>query len=566
MEVDVIVVGSGGGGLCAATVAAQRGLNVLLAEKSAWFGGTTALSGGGIWAPCNSLATAAGLSDDRTLARRYVHEAVGPTVRSDLVDAFLEAVPRMVDYLHAHTAVRFGLQLGFPDWHPKAEGFSASGRLLSPVEFDGRELGPHFDELRWPLSEFNAPGGFMIGLGDMPHIANIKTSFASASHMGKLLLRFAKDRLRYRRGTRLTMGNALAGRLLLSALDAGVTLWRNAPMTRLLMENGAVVGAMIEREGQPVEVRARRGVILATGGFSANGAMRRQYIPYPDQHVSLVPESNTGDGLQEGLQAGGQFDGDNISNAGWVVVSVLEQTDGSVRKFPHLFLDRGKPGCIAVNSDGKRFGNESTTNLVEPMHRTGSVPAHLICDHPFIKKYGLGLVRPGGIGLKRMLAAGYVTSAPTLEALAATIGANATNLKETVHRFNAQAAAGVDDDFARGSDPGDFAMGDMHHKPNPCLGPLEQPPFYAVRIFPGDTTTTVGLRVDSKARVLGTDDQPIDGLHAVGLDMNSLWRGRAPAAGSNNTLGLTFGFIAAETLADKSEKNFSAIDAASTSM
>jgi len=345
------------------------------------------------------------------------------------------------------------------------------------------------------------------------------------------------------------MGNALTARLLRSAADAGVQLWRETPMKQLIIENGAVEGAFVEREGKTVEVRARRGVILATGGFSANAEWRRQYIPFPDQHVSLVPEGNTADGLQQALNAGATFDGDNISNAGWVVISVLTLPDGSVRKFPHLFLDRGKPGCIAVNKEGRRFGNESTTNLVEPMHRSGSVPAHLICDHAFIKKYGLGHVRPGGIGLKKMLAAGYVISAPTLEALARKMETDPANLVATVKRFNEQATAGVDADFNRGGDPADFAMGDMHHKPNPCLGPIEKAPFYAVKIYPGDTTTTVGLRVDGKARVLRADGAPIPGLHAIGLDMNSLWRGRAPAHGANNTLGLTFGFIAAETLA-----------------
>jgi succinate dehydrogenase/fumarate reductase flavoprotein subunit len=549
IEKDVVVVGSGGGGLCAATVAAGRGLDVLLVEKTAWFGGTTALSGGGIWAPCNSLAAAAGIGDDRDLAAQYVRETVGPTVRTDLVDAFLEAVPRMVDHLQANTAVRFTLQPGFPDWNPKATGFTPGGRLLSPVEFDGRELGDHFAQLRWPLAEFNAPGGFMIGLGDMPHIANIRNSFASFRHVARLLARFAIDRLRYPRGTRLTMGNALAARLLRSALDAGVELWRNAPMRQLLIEDGMVKGIVVERDGGRIEVLARRGVILASGGFSAIAEMRRQYIPFPDQHVSLVPDGNTGDGLQQALAAGGRFDGDNISNAGWVVISLLRQADGTVRKFPHLFLDRGKPGCIAVNDDGRRFGNESTTNLVEPMHRTGSVPAHLICDHRFIRKYGLGYVRPGGIGLKRMLAANYVISAPTITELAIRIGVDAAGLNATVERFNRQAEAGVDDDFQRGADPADHAMGDMRHRPNPCLGVIRRAPFYAVKIYPGDTTTTVGLCVDAQARVLRADGAPIPGLHAIGLDMNSLWRGRAPAHGANNTLGLTFGFIAAEALA-----------------
>ncbi len=551
-ETDVIVVGSGGAGLTAATVAARLGLQVLLVEKTGFFGGTTALSGGGIWVPGSALAAQAGIHEETGMASRYVHEVVGETLRSDLLDAFLDEAPRMVDFLQQYTAAQFLVQRGFADWHPAATGFSRDGRLLCPLEYDGRELGEHFSSLRWPLSEFNAPGGLMIGLGDMGHAANMTRSFASFKHMAKLALGYGVARLRYPRGTRLTMGNALAARLLRSAIDAGATLWRNTPMQRLLFERGRVSGVVVERDGQPLTVKARRGVVLASGGFSANAQMRRQYIPFADQHVSLVPEGNTGDGLNRALELGAQFDGVNLSNAGWVVVSVLREANGVLRKFPHLFLDRGKPGCIAVNARGQRFGNESTTNLVEPMHRSGSVPAHLICDDAFIHRYGLGLVRPGGWGLRRLVAAGYVIKADTLAALAERIGAPPAALTATVQRFNAQAISGVDDDFGRGKEKADHFMGDPTHQPNPCLGEIQRGPFYAVQIFPGDSTTTVGLRVDASARVLDEQDAPIPGLHAIGLDMNSLWRGRAPGNGANNTLGLTFGYIAARALANNS--------------
>lgn len=550
IEKDVVVVGSGGAGLTAATVAARHGLDVLLAEKTAWFGGTTALSGGGVWVPGSTLATQAGLGEAAGTAARYVHEVVGPTLRADLLDAFLDAAPRMVDFLHAHTAVRFAVQRGFADWHPAASGFSHEGRLLVPLEYDARELGPHFAQLRPPLTEFNAPGGMMIGLADMGYAANATRSFAAFRHMARLALRFGLDRLaRHPRGTRLTMGNALVARLLRSALDAGVTLWRQAPMQRLLVEQGRVTGVVLQRGGEQLEVRARRGVVLATGGFSANSEMRRQFIPYAEHHVSLVPEGNTGDGLAAARAAGGRFDGENLSNAGWVVVSVLRRADGSVRKFPHLFLDRGKPGCIAVNAQGKRFSNESATNLVEPMHRSGSVPAYLVCDEAFIHRYGLGLVRPGGWGLRRMIAEGYIVTAPTLQALAAAIGVPPHALEATVKRFNGQAERGVDEDFERGNARADHVMGDPSHGPNPCLGPVRKAPFYALKVFPGDSTTTVGLRVDARARVLDMQDAPVPGLYAIGLDMNSLWRGRAPGNGANNTLSLTFGFIAGHALA-----------------
>lgn len=550
IEKDVVVVGSGGAGMTAALVAAKLGLDVLLTEKTGFFGGTTAWSGGGVWAPCNRLAGAAGIADSADMARRYLEGSIGPTLRPDLLDAFLEYNAQMVDFLEAETEMEFRLQPDFPDWHPDVAGFLPGGRLLTPSDFDGRRLGRDLARLRPPLVEFNAPGGMMLGLGDMPHIANARKSLHSFGHIAGLLLGYGRDRLLYKRGTRLTMGNALAARLLLSCKNAGVELWADSPMQELIVEGGRVRGVRIRAGNTQLNVHARRGVVLASGGFSANPEMRRQFIPFPESHVSLVSEGNTGDGITSALQLGAGFDGDNVSNAGWVVMSVLRQASGNVRKFPHLFLDRGKPGCIAVNRQGNRFGNESTTNLVEAMHETGSVPAHLVCDHTFIKHYGLGLVRPGGIGLKKMLRANYVVSAPTVTQLAENIGVDQEGLASTVIRFNEQAKRGIDEDFGRGSQAADYAMGDMNHTPNPCLGPIERGPFYAVKIFPGDSTTTVGLRVDAQARVLNSSGERIPGLHAIGLDMNSLWRGCAPGSGANNTLSLTFGYIAALALAE----------------
>lgn len=551
LTTDVLVVGSGGAGLTAATVAATRGLNVILVEKTAVFGGTTAWSGGGIWVPCNSLAKAAGLHDGVEQARAYIKGVIGPTVREDLVDAFLGCSPDMVDFLQGNTSVKFSLQEGFADWYQDVPGATTSGRLLAPVEFDGRELGPYLQYLREALHEFNAPAGMMIGFDDMPHIANVKKSWKSFRHVAGLLVRFLWDKARYKRGTRLTMGNALIARLLQSSIKAGVKLWSSAPMLHLETDGDRVVGAVIEKDGRPLRVLAARGVILASGGFSANPEYRQRFIPFPEQHVSMVCAGNTGVAISNALELGAVFDGENISNAGWLVVSVLQQADGSQRKFPHLFLDRGKPGCIAVNINGERFGNESTTNLVQPMHDSGSVPAYLLCDHRFIKKYGLGLVRPGGIGLKKMLGAKYVVKGDSLADLAEKTGIDAINLQATVERFNQYAEKGVDDDYGRGGDKEDFSMGDMNHKPNPCLGPIANPPYYAVKIFPGDSTTTVGLKVDAQAHVLNQQGEPIPGLQAVGLDMNSLWRGKAPSHGGNNTLSLTFGYIAANALVDQ---------------
>ena len=541
---DVIVVGSGGAGLTTAVVAAREGLDVLVAEKGDCFGGTTALSGGGIWVPGSSASVRAGFRDSRETARGYVRQVVGPGLDLALLDTFLDAAPQMVDYLEARTAVKFELQPGFPDWSPDLPGAADDGRLLSPVEYDGRELGEYFLRLKTPLSEFNAPGGFMVGINDMPHIANATRSFASFRHMARLLARFAMDRLRYPRGTRLTMGNALAARLLRSALDAGVTLWNRSPVVELVRDGGHVVGVILARDGQRTEVRARRGVMLASGGFSANPEMRARFIPFAEHHVSLVPDTNTGDGINLALEAGGVMDKDNVSNGAWTVMSLAREADGRVIKFPHIFLDRSKPGCIAVNREGRRFTDEATLDMVKDMHATGSVPAHLVCDHRFIKKYGLGMVKPGGLGLKKWIANGYIITAPTLRELAALIDCDPANLEDSAARMTRYAAEGQDPDFGKGGNASDRAMGDPNHAPNPCLGPVDTPPFYGYPLRPGITFTYLGVTVNEHAQVIMQNDQPISNIYAAGEVMAGNILGQGYMAGFGMTIGTVFGRIA----------------------
>ena len=550
-EFDVVVIGSGGGGLAAAISAAKRGLSVLVAEKTEYFGGATAMSGGGTWIAANALAREQGIADSIDEARTYVRKVVGPNVRMDVLEAFLESAPAMLDFMHAETEVRFWLAPFAPDYHPDEPGAALDGRLLSPLEYDGRKLGKWFAKLRPPLPEFNAPGGMMIDLPDMQHVLAPTASLASLRHVARMVARTARDRLAgYPRGTRLTMGNALAARLLRTAIDAGVTLWNDAAMTGLARDaHGRVSKVLLQHGGKPVEVTARRGVVLAAGGFSQNADMRKQHIPYAEHHISLMPPGNTGDGISAALSVGAAMDEGNVQNAAWTVISLYPQSDGSQRRWPHLFLDRPKPGFIIVNQQGKRFGDEASLNFVEAMHRDGAVPAHLLCDARAIKHYGLGAVLPGGLRLRRLKRAGYIIEAPTLRALAAKIGCDADGLEQTVARNNTFAQTGIDSDFGKGGNAFDRSIGDFTHQPNPCLGPIATAPFYAVKINPGDATTTLGLRVDGRSRVLDAAGAPVPGLHACGLDMNSLWRGVPPANGANNTLSLTFGFIAGRELA-----------------
>lgn len=548
-EWDAIIVGSGAAGLTAAVTAARKGLKVLVVEKTEVFGGTTAISGGGIWIPGNHLQIAAGIPEPAGAARNYVATLVGDDLRGEVLDAYLQAGPEMVRFLEDRTEVRFALADHAPDWHPEIAGASKAGRLLAPLEYRAQKLDGYFEELRAPRAEFNAPGGFMIDLPDLVHIDRAKSSIKSAAYMGRLVIRFLWDKLRGRkRGSRLTMGNALAARLLRSAHDAGVTLWRNTPVTGLIGGPEGITGLRVEHEGRAETLIARKGVVLASGGFSANEQLRRAYMPYPDQHISIMAGCNTGDGMNMGLEAGGTVDGANVANGVWSVVSTMTKPDGSTAIYAHL-IDMSKPGCIAVNKAGKRFGNEASNTFVDYMHKAGAVPAWLVADAAFVKKYGLGLVFPGAMGLKKLVKAGYMIEGATLAELAHRIGVDAEGLQATVATMNGYAKTGKDLDFHKGDTALDRDLGDYKHGPNPCLGPIGQAPFYAVKIFPGDGSTTVGLRIDGEARVLDAQGRVVPGLHAAGLDANSIWRGHAPAHGCNVGPAMTLGYIAGRSLA-----------------
>jgi succinate dehydrogenase/fumarate reductase flavoprotein subunit len=547
-EWDVIIVGSGAAGLTAAVRAARAGLKVLVLEKAGHFGGTTALSGGGIWIPNNPQAVAAGIVDPPELVRRYVLETVGNTARPELIDAYLANGPAMVQWLGENTQVEFLLSPETSDWYPEIPGASRFGRLLSPKEYDGKKLKDSFLQLRPAREEFNAPGGFMIDLFDLPYLADLP-SLKSLRHLGKLGIRFGFDKLRgHPRGTRLTMGNALAARLLRSALDAGVALRRQVTVDQLTMDGRRVAGVSTVADGRTASLSARRGVVLASGGFSANETLRKEYMPYPDLHVSLMSDENTGDGMSMALAAGASLDGKNLFNGVWAVVSTMTRADGSLARYAHL-IDMSKPGCIAVNDRGERFGNEASVGFVDAMHANAAVPALIIGDAAGVKKYGMGLVFPGGGNLRKLVKAGYVVEAPTLRALAANTGVNAEGLERTVATMNRYAASGTDADFHKGERQIDREIGDPKHGPNPCLGALEKPPFYAIKIYPGDGSTTVGLRIDANCRVLDSSSEPLPGLYAAGLDANSIWRGKSPAHGCNVGPAMVLGFIAGSSLA-----------------
>jgi succinate dehydrogenase/fumarate reductase flavoprotein subunit len=547
MHYDVIIMGSGAAGLTAALVAAKAGNTVAVLEKAPHFGGTTAISGGGIWVPASPQAEAAGVKDSVETARDYVLGVVGNRAERALIEAYLNNGPEMVTWLAKNSHVDFMISPPSSDWYPEVPGAVDFGRLLAPTEYDGKKLGKDFDRLQKPRQEFNAPGGMMIDLFDLPYIAKLPSPGA-LWYMAKIAIRFALDKRKLGRGSRLTMGSALVGRLLHSAIDAGVDLYEATPVEGLISADGKVTGVRATVNGVSTEIGASKGVILASGGFSANAEMRKAYIPFAEQHVSILPYENTGDGIAAATASGAVMGAENHVNAVWAVVSKRTRDDGYVERYAHL-IDMSKPGCIAVNKAGQRFGNEASVHFVEAMHATGTVPAHIIANAKFVKKYGMGLVLPGGGKIKEMVACGYMKMGKTLAELAAQIGFDGASLEATVAKVNADAATGKDSQFGKGDTQIDIEIGDPKHKPNACFGPLGEGPYYAIEIYPGDGSTTVGVKIDDQCRVIGNNGLPIGGLWAAGLDANSIWQGKSPAHGCNVGPAMVTGYIAGKNAA-----------------
>ena len=561
-EVDLLISGAGPAGMTAALVASLQGLRVLLCEKSGQVGGTGATSAGTLWIPGNHQSRKAGFDDSTDKAQDYLDALIGNAANRDLRTAFLQTGPVAIDYLEAHTDVKF-LPCGrHPDYRSNMKGAAVAGRAIVPQPFDGRLLGADFARLRPPIPEFMVFGGMMIGKADIAPLVGRFASLANFSHAAKLFARYLFDRTRYPRGTRLVMGNALVARLFLSLKKRGVEIAFDAPITGIVYEDGQVrgakIGTKIARAGEDIIVRTRRGVVLATGGYAHNRRFREAFMPQPVPVHSLSSEFNTGDGLTIGERLGARIAPEEHGGSGlWTPASVTVRADGSKGLYPHLMLDRAKPGLIAVDKAGRRFVNEAVSYhdfvlaMFEANARVSSIPCWLICDGAFIAKYGLGMVYPGGVNLSALLKSGYLKRGDTLEDLAARIGVDAPALRATVTRYNSFAKTGVDVDFGKGETELNRFNGDETHKPNPCIGPIETAPFYAIEIWPAEIAVSTGLSTDSDARVLDQDRRAIPGLYACGNDMASPMAGSYPGPGTTLGPGMVFAYRAAMHAAGK---------------
>ncbi|MCU0818993.1 MAG: FAD-dependent oxidoreductase [Beijerinckiaceae bacterium] len=551
---DVVVVGSGAAGLSAALTASIHGLSVVVIEKAATLGGSTAISGGAVWVPDNPHISTIGRTESRADVLAYLGAMLGNRLKPDMVGAFLDRGPEMVAFLEKHTELRLIPRAVSPDYHPGLPGAAQGGRTLDPAPFDGRRLGAAFKRLRMPLKEFLVFGGMMVNRKDIDTLLGATKTIPNFWGTAKLLLRYGLDRLKHPRGTRLLMGNALAARLVKSALDRGIELRENHAACSLIRSDERVTGVVVEGPAGETRLHARRGVVFATGGFPGSDSMRAAHLPHAATHFSMAPAENTGDGIRLGVEAGGRLSEENIGNAFWTPVSLLKNPDGTTTRFPHLILDRAKPGLIAVDQSGQRFVNEANSyhDFVEAMHRrhesTPAIPAFLVADSAFVRKYGLGLVRPGSGSHQRFIDAGYLLTGNSINELANRMGVPAEALSAAVAGMNASAESGEDPAFGKGSTAYNRYLGDAAHKPNPCLGPIRTAPFHAVKVYPGDIGTAAGLETDPQARVLGPNG-PIPGLYAVGNDMNSIMAGSYPSAGITLGPALTFGYIAGISLA-----------------
>jgi len=543
-ETDLLVLGSGAAGLCAALFARIQGLEVLLCEKTAQLGGTTASSGGIVWAPGSTHAAAAGIADSKAQVRQYLKGEFGAHEDPVLTDAFVDAAPLAIAALEREAGVKFSLT-HWPDYHPDRPGAVDAGRTLEAQRFDGRRLGAQFHLVRPPLPPLMLLGGLQVDKRKVDDFLNPLRSLTTFFRVIRTLVRYAADRVRYPRGTDLGAGNALVAALLEALLARKADIWTSAGLVRLIRDEDGVCGALIDVGGQPRRVRARRGVVLATGGFPHGKALRDEFCADFPHELSFGFEANVGEGIQAARAIGAAIDHDVASPGYWQPSSQLPLADGSTRGILYGYLDRGRPGVIAVDRHGQRFVNEANSYhdvglaLIKAGYGRGN-HFHFVCDSRFVWHHGLGMIRPFTLRLKRFARMGYIHMADSIRELAGKIGVDPDALATTVERHNGYARDGVDLEFGKGSTRYNRLFGHPRAAPNPNLAPISKSPFIALPILPSTLGTAIGLKATADAQVVDETGQPIRGLYACGNDMASVMRGCYPGGGI--TLGPAIAF------------------------
>lgn len=535
--VDFLVVGSGGGGMAAGITAAHSGLDTLIIDKGATYGGSTAISGGGIWIPNAPTLRAKGVVDKRSSIRRYLDVITEGKVPADRLDAFVDNGPALMELLDKSPHMKLYWVKGYSDYHPEFEGGSALGRTIECKPFDTRALKE--DEKFQRPNSMKGPLGLWVTSKDYHDLAMVKRTWKGRRASLVAAWRVSSNVIRRRHMA--TGGRALVARMRMVLKDAGVPLWLKTSMTELITDDrGTVIGVVAERDGTTIRIGARRGVLLATGGFDHNKEMRAQYLPrHGVADVSSGARENVGDGIVAGQRLGAAVD---LMDDAWWMPSVLHPMGAVIP----LVSERCIPPSVIVNSAGQRFTNESApyVNFVHEQLEGGHVPAWFIMDTKAKNRYPFAQVLPNVPFPQGFYDSGVVHKADTLRELAEEIGVPADTLVETINRFNGFARSGVDEDFGRGESAYDRYYGDPTMK-NPNLDEIVKGPFYAIRCEAGDLGTKGGLVCDAKSRVLREDGTVIDGLYATGNTSASVMGNEYAGAGATIGPSMVFGYIAA---------------------
>lgn len=564
-ECDVLVVGSGAGGLSAAVTAGVEGLKVLVVEKDAKYGGTTATSGGAIWVAASPTAAKQGVKDTIADARTYLQacaEKYGRGEYDQRVDTYLANGPRMMEYMEARTRMEWMQVAFFPDYHAELPGAHDQARTVNPLQYDAQKLPADLRrKLKWPWLRITFAGIQVSTSGnEQHHFYHAASSPRSALYVAGLLVKQVRDLVLYGRSRRLVNGNGVIGRLAGTCYDLGIPIWVSSPAVELIASDGRITGAWVDREGVRTRVNTSKGVVLASGGFSYDKARVDKLYPHVrrgGRHYPIGTPGDTGDGARMAEAVGGVFSEDVSNPTAYAPATPVPERGGGSLNLPHQ-RTYGKPGAIAVTRKGVRFTNDALAyhDMVQAMIRAcegeKEVEAFVICDHPTLRKYGFGItVRPYPYPIFPHLRKGYLFKGRTLQELGRSAGIDPEALAATVANFNRGAREGIDPQFHRGETEFDRCQGDPEVKPNPSLAPIEKGPYYALLMVPGDTGSFAGLKTNDRAQVLGSSFDPIPGLYAVGNDMESIFGGDYPGGGITIGPAMVFGYIAALHMAGK---------------
>jgi succinate dehydrogenase/fumarate reductase flavoprotein subunit len=554
VEVDVLVIGSGASAFTAAITARKRGLDVLMVEKEAQFGGTTCFSGGVMWIPGNRHSLALG-PDSFEQARTYIQHEAGDYFDAARVDAFLASGPEMLEFLERETELEC-YPFPYPDYHPPYPG-SSTVRSIGTKDYDAWRLGKYRKLMRPGLTQMNFMGLAVGSNVEMKQLMSAGRSFKGLLFVLRKFGMVFRDVVRYGKPDPVTRGRAMIARLARTAFDIGIELWLDSPASELLAADGRVTGAIVETKNGRVRVTGRKGVVLASGGFPHDPVRTKAMYPHVAagrEHHSLACPGNTGDGARMAESVGGRVETRVQQPSAWMPTSVIPGFEGSKALWPHI-VDRQKPGFIAVTVEGKRFFDEAAPYhdfvpaMVKACAHLPETFCYLICDHRALRRYGLGFVKPAPVPFGQHVRSGYILRGDTLADLANQAGIDPAELEKTVAGFNEHARDGVDPQFGRGGNIYDHSQGDPEHKPNPNLAPLETGPFYALRIVAGDIGNFAGIRTDTSARVIGPNGVPIPGLYAAGNDALNFMSGAYAGAGGTLGPGMTLAYIAGKHIA-----------------